>query len=96
MHLLIRGAPGARNLLLPVVLVAGLSGCNGILPVAVQGSSPDIAGRDVRLTFLHTSDIHSRLLEYEFDPSFTDNQLGLADEMGPYGGIAEMGTLLRR
>jgi 5'-nucleotidase len=58
------------------------------------GVAPDIDGEAVRLTILHTSDIHSRLLEYEFDPTFTDNQLGLADGLGPYGGIAEIGRIL--
>ena len=57
---------------------------------------PALAGMDVRLTILHTSDIHSRLLEYEFDPSFTDNTLGLADDYGPYGGMAEIGYILKR
>ena len=66
------------------------------LPTAVDGGAPDISGHDVRLTLLHTSDIHSRLFEYEFDPSFTDNSLGLEDEIGPYGGIAEMAYLLKR
>lgn len=71
----------------------GLSGCE-IFPYAVDGDGPATVGQDLRLTILHTSDIHSRLIEYDFDPSFTDNQLGLADDMGPYGGIAEIGTIL--
>lgn len=74
---------------------AGLGGC-GLVPVSVDGDAPAMVGQDVRLTVLHTSDIHSRLVEYDFDPSFTDNQLGLADEMGPYGGIAEIGAILER
>ena len=28
-----------------------------------------LSGQDVRLTILHPSDIHSRLIEYDFDPS---------------------------
>ena len=66
------------------------------IPVAVEGDAPDLEGRAVRLTLLHTSDVHSRLFEYEFDPSFTDETLGLADDTGPYGGIAEMAFILRR
>lgn len=66
------------------------------VPTAIDGGAPDIAGHDVRLTLLHTSDIHSRLFEYDFDPSFTDNSLGLEDDVGPYGGIAEMAYLLKR
>ena len=51
----------------------------GCIPTAVDGDAPELAGRTVELTLLHTSDIHSRLLPYDFDPSFTDNQLGLQD-----------------
>jgi 5'-nucleotidase len=69
-----------------------LSGC---FPAAYQGTTPDIAGHPVELTLLHTSDIHSRVFEYNFDPSFTDNTLGLEDDFGPYGGIAEITTILR-
>ncbi len=76
----------------PALLLA-LAGC---VPRPVDGEAPDLTGEAVRVTFLHTSDIHSRLLEYNFDPSFTDNGLGLADETGPYGGIAEMGYILKR
>lgn len=68
----------------------------GCLPVAVDGGAPDLAGQAVRLTFLHTSDLHSRLYPYDFDPSFTDNGLGLADDFGPYGGMARIAHLLGR
>lgn len=68
----------------------------GCVPVPVDGEAPDLTGEAVRLTLLHTSDIHSRLLEYNFDPSFTDNGLGLQDDVGPYGGIAEIAYVLRR
>lgn len=74
------------------LLLAGAS----CLPRAVDGEAPDLSGQAVRMTFLHTSDIHSRLFEYNFDPSFTDNGLGLMDGTGPYGGIAEMAYILKR
>lgn len=67
-----------------------------MLPTTKEVVGPSIEGRDVRLTLLHTSDIHSRLLPYEFDPSFTDNTLGLEDDMGPYGGVAKMAYILKR
>lgn len=76
------------------VLLLSLGGC-GLVPQAMDGGAPDLSGQEVRLTILHTSDLHSRLMEYDFDPSFTDNQLGLADEAGPYGGIAEIGAIVR-
>ncbi len=83
-------SPRALLLALPA-----LAAC-GVLPVATDMQAPDLSGRDVRLTILHTSDIHSRLLPYDFDPSFTDNQLGLADGLGSYGGIARIGYILDR
>ncbi|MFZ5476927.1 MAG: bifunctional metallophosphatase/5'-nucleotidase [Myxococcota bacterium] len=75
-----------------MILAAFAIGC---IPTAVDGGAPDLDGRAVRMTFLHTSDIHSRLYEYDFDPSFTDEGLGLADETGPYGGIAEISYILK-
>lgn len=66
------------------------------IPTAVEGGGADIEGHGVRLTLLHTSDVHSRLYEYSFTPSFTDNELGLQDDLGPYGGLAEMAYILRR
>ncbi len=89
-----------RAAVLATALVGGglfggglLAGC---VPIAQEGNAPDLTGRAVRMTFLHTSDIHSRLYEYDFDPSFTDEQLGLADEAGPYGGLPEIAYILRR
>ena len=73
----------------------GITGCD-MVPLAVDGGAPDLTGQDVRVTFLHTSDIHSRLLPYRFDPSFTDNALGLADGATNYGGIARMAYVLKR
>jgi 5'-nucleotidase len=68
----------------------------GCIPRAVDGDAPDLTGRPVRLTLLHTGDIHSRLFEYQFEPSFTDESLGLDPDAGPYGGIAEIAYILRR
>lgn len=75
-----------------VSLVAGLllTGC----PEASE--SPDLSGVDVRLTLLHTSDIHSRVFPYDMVPQFTDRQMGLLEENGPFGGAARMKTVLNR
>jgi 5'-nucleotidase len=79
----------------PLAGMLGLCAC-ALIPQAEQGDAPDITGQDVRLTILHTSDLHSRLLPYAFDPSFTDNALGLSDGTGPYGGMARIGYILKR
>jgi 5'-nucleotidase len=42
-----------------------------------QRSAPDLSGQDVRLTILHTADIHSRLVPYHFAPGKIDSDLGL-------------------
>ncbi|MBI2378731.1 MAG: bifunctional metallophosphatase/5'-nucleotidase [Deltaproteobacteria bacterium] len=55
-----------------------------------------LAGQDVRLTVLHTSDLHSRLLPYEATPGLIDRGLGLCAELQPLGGVARMSYLLER
>src|SRR5262249_31369813 len=42
-----------------------------------QRAAPDLRGQDVRLTILHTADIHSRLVPYHFAPGKIDQDLGL-------------------
>jgi 5'-nucleotidase/UDP-sugar diphosphatase len=61
-----------------------------------ESNAPDLTGQDVRLTILHTSDIHSRILPYDHDPLYTEQQLGLAVGRGPYGGIAKMAHIVKR
>lgn len=67
-----------------------LSGC------LIDSEVPDTDSSPVRLTFLHTSDIHSRLIPYEFQPNATDQNLGLLPENAPFGGAARMAYLLKR
>ncbi|MEW5738077.1 MAG: bifunctional UDP-sugar hydrolase/5'-nucleotidase [Myxococcota bacterium] len=61
-----------------------------------QGEDIDLSGQQVRLTLLHTSDIHSRLLPYDFNPLKTDVDLGLIPEAGPFGGATRMASLIKR
>src|SRR5512136_1941242 len=77
--------------LAPTILLA-LGGC-GLIPEASEVPAPALAGQDVHLTLLHVSDIHSRLLPYEFDPSFTDNNLGFTPD-DPDGPCADDGDVL--
>ena len=60
----------------------------------VQQDQPNLVGQDIRLTFIHTSDIHSRLFPYNFVPNTFDRQDGL--QVAPYGGIARIATLAKR
>ena len=62
----------------------------------LEGFDYDLAGQDVRMTFMHTSDIHSRLIPYDFSPLKTDIDLGLIPEAGPFGGATRMAALLKR
>ncbi len=58
--------------------------------------APDIEGKDIRLTLIHTSDIHSRILPYDHDPLYTEITLGLLPGRGPYGGIARIAHVVKR
>lgn len=53
-------------------------------------------GPDIRITFLHTSDMHSRLLPYRMQVTYTDNSMGLKQENAPFGGIARVGHIINR
>lgn len=79
--------------MIAVALVAVTLG--SCLPV-VDGPELSLAGQQVRLTLLHTSDIHSRLLPYDFNPLKTDTDLGLIPEAAPFGGVVRVGAILRR
>ncbi|WP_240359557.1 bifunctional metallophosphatase/5'-nucleotidase [Pyxidicoccus trucidator] len=62
----------------------------------MEGQDFNLEGQEVRLTLLHTSDIHSRLIPYDFAPLKTDQDLGLIPEAGPFGGATRMAALLKR
>ncbi len=77
---------------LPATSLLVLGGC-GLVPTAIEVPPPALAGQDVHVTLLHVSDLHSRLLPYDFDPSFTDNHLGFVpDDAG--GPCADDGDAL--
>ncbi|MDP7040045.1 MAG: bifunctional metallophosphatase/5'-nucleotidase, partial [Myxococcota bacterium] len=61
-----------------------------------EGAKTLTEGADLRLTVLHTSDIHSRLFPFELAPTRGDQNLGLNEENAPFGGAARLGYVLRR
>ncbi|MCC7382048.1 MAG: bifunctional metallophosphatase/5'-nucleotidase [Deltaproteobacteria bacterium] len=73
-----------------VALVAAPLGCFQV------SEQPSLEGQDVRLTVLHSSDIHSRLLPYEQTPGLIDRGLGLCAELQPLGGAARLQHLIKR
>jgi 2',3'-cyclic-nucleotide 2'-phosphodiesterase (5'-nucleotidase family) len=86
----------ARELLLRVSLcAAALLSSASCLPL-LDGTEYDLLGQQVRLTVLHTSDIHSRLLPYDYAPIKTDIDLGIVPEAGPFGGATRIAAVLRR
>ena len=78
------------RLLSPLVASLALGGCYAV------SEQPNLAGQDVRLTVLHTSDIHARLLPYEQTPGLIDRGLGVCADLHPFGGVARMAHLLKR
>ncbi len=87
----IDAAPRAAFLLPVIAAVWSSAGC------LVQTPTPDLAGQDVSLTVVHTSDTHSRYFPYFFSPGAIDKGLGLTPPSGKttavVGGIARLSTL---
>ena len=52
-------------------LVACLTGCT------YSREPDDLRGQDVRIALIHTSDVHSRLIPYQYAPNTPDRGLGL-------------------
>lgn len=77
-----------------LVGVVGLATCASLGACTTQQEQPNLVGQDIRLTFVHTSDIHSRLFPYNMVPNTFDRQDGLTT--APYGGIAKIATVAKR
>jgi 5'-nucleotidase len=77
---------------LTVVVVAAVLASTGC---TVQRSQPNLVGQDIRLTIIHTADIHSRLFPYTFVPNTFDQGYGLDPLKAPFGGIARIATLAK-
>lgn len=70
--------------------------CLASASCTVDRPQPDLKGQDIRLTVIHTSDIHSRLFPYSFKPNTFDQGYGLLEANAPFGGIARITTLVKR
>jgi 5'-nucleotidase/UDP-sugar diphosphatase len=57
--------------LLALPLLAGLSACT------YTREPEELRGQDVHMVLIHTSDVHSRLLPYQYAPNLPDRNLGL-------------------
>lgn len=78
-----------------VALVA-LSSCVLIGACAEQHDPPVIEGTDLRLSIIHTTDIHSRLIPYDMTVLAGDRDLGLSQDAAPFGGIARVSHVINR
>lgn len=80
--------------ILIVGAVLSTAACN-----VISGANPNLENQDVRLTILHTSDFHSRLVPYAFTPGLTDQDLGLDPDLSVargVGGIERLAYLVAR
>jgi 5'-nucleotidase/UDP-sugar diphosphatase len=75
--------------------VVGLATVLAAAGCTVQRSQPNLVGQDIRLTIIHTADIHSRLFPYNFVPNTFDQGYGLLASNAPFGGIARIATLVK-
>jgi 5'-nucleotidase len=77
-----------RTLALIAALVTSLAAC------LVETEQPRLEGHDIKVTFVHTSDIHSRLVPYYLDVGETDESYGLNGD-SPVGGASRITTIVK-
>jgi len=80
----------ALGLLLVALLAFGV-GC-----APTEGETINLHKQRVRLTLIHTSDVHSRIFPYQYTPLLPDRNAGLQDGKGPYGGMARLAYVVKR
>ncbi len=61
-----------------------------------EGEQTIAPGQAVKVTFVHTTDWHSRLVPYFYKPTRTDRVLGIDERYGPFGGLARMSYLIKK
>jgi 2',3'-cyclic-nucleotide 2'-phosphodiesterase (5'-nucleotidase family) len=81
----------ARDLHAALAMV--IAACASVACI-VHRDPPNLVGQDVRVTIIHTSDIHSRLFPYHQVPNRFDQGYGLLLQNSPFGGVARMATLI--
>ena len=79
-----------------LAVMAAVCGLGLATACTVDNPQPNLVGQDIRLTIIHTSDIHSRLFPYNFVPNAFDKGFGLLPANAPFGGVARMSTLVQR
>jgi 5'-nucleotidase / UDP-sugar diphosphatase len=83
-------------LIRPPVLLSCLAAWAAASACYQVTEQPDLAGQDLRLTVIHTSDIHSRILPYYQVPGLIDRGYGSCAELQPFGGAARLQHLIRK
>ena len=78
------------------LFAAGVASLLAASACTVDRPQPNLVGQDIRLTLIHTSDIHSRLFPYTFKPNTFDQGYGLLPVNAPFGGIARMATIAKK
>src|SRR3954453_11460896 len=79
-----------RLTVVSIAAVVATAGCT------VQRQQPNLVGQDIRLTVIHTADIHSRLFPYNFVPNTFDQGFDLLPTNAPFGGIARISTMVKQ
>ncbi len=98
--------PGARKAGTALILLGATFGALSLAPGCAEDAGttpqsvcpPGQANCQVHLTLLHTSDIHSRLFDYDLLINQTDAQLGLGaqNDVKTVGGIARVAYVINR
>ncbi len=81
-----------------VSLCAVLMLCSGLAASCTTEMSTEELNFEsgIRLTVIHTGDIHSRLLPYDMDLMATDERIGMVQANEPFGGIARAATVIKQ
>jgi len=77
------------------ILFSGLLILPMLLACSVKTDQPVLDGREISVRFIHTTDIHSRLIPYRMEVARTDETLGLNPDNGPFGGIARVAWIAK-